>query len=338
MCSKTGQDLIKDAIKAHDLTGVVICSCSPRMHEATFRKTVAAAGLNPYMLEVANIREQCSWVHKDIKTGTQKAIVLARAAVAKVHLNAPLTPGETPVTKRALVIGVFDDTHAASAAEHLVNAVTRENIDNDGVVRPPYSLMTGFIGTAWISQALSMYGKDRESYRLLQNGEYPSWIYSVRQGATTIWERLNSYTKENGFGGNNSMNSFNHYSFGAVAAWMMMYSLGIMRETDAPGFTHFTLCPTPDPDGKMTWAKGHAETLSGKIESRWAKRGSETVYTVTVPAGTSAALKLTASENAEILESGKPAGEAFGVKATGYENGRRCFELLSGTYEFTVRE
>ncbi|MBO5253075.1 MAG: CoB--CoM heterodisulfide reductase iron-sulfur subunit A family protein [Clostridia bacterium] len=105
MCSKTGQDLIQDAIKAHDLTGVVICSCSPRMHEATFRKTVAAAGLNPYMLEVANIREQCSWVHKDIKTGTQKAIVLARAAIAKVHLNAPLTPGETPVTKRALVIG-----------------------------------------------------------------------------------------------------------------------------------------------------------------------------------------------------------------------------------------
>ncbi len=105
MCSKTGQDLIKDAIREHNLTGVVICSCSPRMHEATFRKTVAAAGLNPYMLEVANIREQCSWVHKDMKTGTEKAIVLARAAIAKVHLNAPLTPGETPVTKRALVIG-----------------------------------------------------------------------------------------------------------------------------------------------------------------------------------------------------------------------------------------
>jgi len=262
---------------------------------------------------------------------------------AKSPLPTALSSGRFPMDSQTsyavpLALGVFDDTHAASAAEHLVNAVTRENIDNDGVVRPPYSLMTGFIGTAWISQALSMYGKDRESYRLLQNGEYPSWIYSVRQGATTIWERLNSYTKENGFGGNNSMNSFNHYSFGAVAAWMMMYSLGIMRETDAPGFTHFTLCPTPDPDGKMTWAKGHAETVSGKIESRWEERGSETVYTVTVPAGTSATLKLTASENAEILESGNPAIKAFGVKATGYENGRRCFELLSGTYEFTVRE
>ena len=105
MCSQAGQNLIKDAIKEHNLTGVVVCSCSPRMHEATFRKTVAAAGINPYMLEIANIREQCSWVHKDMPTGTEKAIILGKAAVAKVHLNTPLTPGESPVAKRALVIG-----------------------------------------------------------------------------------------------------------------------------------------------------------------------------------------------------------------------------------------
>ena len=105
MCSQAGQDMIRAAIAEHKLTGIVVCSCSPRMHEATFRKTAAAAGLNPYMVEIANIREQCSWVHKDIPTGTAKAIVLARAAVAKVCLNAPLTPGQSPVTKRALVIG-----------------------------------------------------------------------------------------------------------------------------------------------------------------------------------------------------------------------------------------
>ena len=105
MCSQAGQDIIKDAIKEHKLTGIVVCSCSPRMHEATFRKTAAAAGLNPYMVEIANIREQCSWVHKDIQTGTEKAIILGKAAIAKVNLNAPLTPGESPVTKRALVIG-----------------------------------------------------------------------------------------------------------------------------------------------------------------------------------------------------------------------------------------
>ena len=105
MCSQAGQDMIKDAVKEHNLTGIVVCSCSPRMHEATFRKTAAAAGLNPYMVEIANIREQCSWVHKDIPTGTEKAIILGKAAVAKVNLNTPLTPGESPVTKRALVIG-----------------------------------------------------------------------------------------------------------------------------------------------------------------------------------------------------------------------------------------
>ena len=105
MCSGAGQQMIREAIAEHRLTGLVVCSCSPRMHEATFRKTAAAAGLNPYMVEIANIREQCSWVHKDMTAGTEKAILLGRAAVAKVNLNTPLTPGETPVTKRALVIG-----------------------------------------------------------------------------------------------------------------------------------------------------------------------------------------------------------------------------------------
>ena len=105
MCSQAGQDIIKNAVKEHNLTGIVVCSCSPRMHEATFRKTAEAAGLNPYMVEIANIREQCSWVHKDTVIGTEKAIILGKAAIAKVSLNAPLKAGESPVVKRALVIG-----------------------------------------------------------------------------------------------------------------------------------------------------------------------------------------------------------------------------------------
>ena len=105
MCSEAGQNLIKDSVLTYGLTHVVVCSCSPRMHEATFRKAVASIGMNPYMLEVANIREQCSWVHKDKEVGTEKAIALMKAAVAKAMLNTPLTAGSTPVTKRALVIG-----------------------------------------------------------------------------------------------------------------------------------------------------------------------------------------------------------------------------------------
>ena len=105
MCSEGGQGRIKEAVKEHGLTGIVVCSCSPRMHEATFRKTAQSAGINPYMVEIANIREQCSWVHKDIKEATEKAIILGRTAIAKLNLNTPLKAGESPVTKRALVIG-----------------------------------------------------------------------------------------------------------------------------------------------------------------------------------------------------------------------------------------
>jgi len=105
MCSEGGQARIREAIREYGLTGIVICSCSPRMHEATFRKTAQAAGLNPYMVEIANIREQCSWIHRDMAEGTEKAIILAKAAIAKLHLNTPLKAGESPVVKRALVIG-----------------------------------------------------------------------------------------------------------------------------------------------------------------------------------------------------------------------------------------
>ncbi len=105
MCSAAGQKLITDAIHEYKLDGIVVASCSPRMHENTFRKTAEAAGLNPYMVEIANIREQCSWIHKDKEEGTKKAIVLAKTAVAKLKNDKPLQAGTSQVTKRALVIG-----------------------------------------------------------------------------------------------------------------------------------------------------------------------------------------------------------------------------------------
>lgn len=105
MCSEAGQNLLRQAIKDYKLTGVVVCSCSPRMHEATFRKAAAAEGLNPYKVEIANIREHCSWIHKDMKVATAKAISLMTVALAKVQLDTPLQESEIPVTKRCLVIG-----------------------------------------------------------------------------------------------------------------------------------------------------------------------------------------------------------------------------------------
>lgn len=105
MCSDPGQSLIKNAIKEHGLDGVVIGACSPRMHEPTFRRACAEAGLNPYLCEIANLREHCSWVHPKCEETTQKAIEIVHGLVEKVRRNIPLTPIHVPITKKALVIG-----------------------------------------------------------------------------------------------------------------------------------------------------------------------------------------------------------------------------------------
>lgn len=105
MCSGPGQDMIQEAMREYDLDSVVVASCSPRLHEPTFQRCVEEAGLNPYLMEMANIREQVSWVHSDMKEATAKAIDLVRSAVAKVQRSVPLYSEELPLTKRALVIG-----------------------------------------------------------------------------------------------------------------------------------------------------------------------------------------------------------------------------------------
>lgn len=105
MCSDPGQNLIKEAIRTHKLTGVVVAACSPRMHEPTFRKVAAEAGLNPYLTEMANLREHCSWVHFRDDTTTEKAAELVRVLVEKVKYNEALYPIKVPITKTALVIG-----------------------------------------------------------------------------------------------------------------------------------------------------------------------------------------------------------------------------------------
>ncbi|MBI4862118.1 MAG: CoB--CoM heterodisulfide reductase iron-sulfur subunit A family protein [Candidatus Riflebacteria bacterium] len=105
LCSDPGQALIREAIVKVGLAGVVIASCSPRMHEKTFRRAAEAAGLNPYLCEIANLREQCSWVHTDRDQATRKAIEIVRAHVARARYNAPLVPVRVPLTRRALVVG-----------------------------------------------------------------------------------------------------------------------------------------------------------------------------------------------------------------------------------------
>ena len=191
-----------------------------------------------------------------------------------------------------LALGVVSDNKKELVGQNLLKTVESTHVDDLKMQRPAYSLMTGFIGTAAISHALTETGHNLAAYRLLQNDAYPSWLYPVKNGATTIWERLDSYTKERGFGGNNSMNSFNHYSFGAVGAWMMDSSLGIVRDEKNPGFKHFYLRPQVDESGKMTWAKGHYDSVYGRIESSWAKTAEGWKFVFQVPGNTTATLEL----------------------------------------------
>lgn len=250
----------------------------------------------------------------------------------------PATPPELKLADTqtsyavGLALGAFNDDVEPQMADNLVETVERQNSDDGGELRPEYSLMTGFIGTAWISKALSDNGYNEQAYKLLQNNQYPSWLYPIEQGATTIWERLNGYTVEDGFGGNNSMNSFNHYSFGAVGQWMIAYSLGIQR--DEPGFKRFILQPTPDPTGEMKWAEGYYDSMYGRISSRWEVKEGKLIYEATVPANTSAKLLLPAKSADGVTEGGVPAGDSEGTNFVGFENGKAVYELQSGSYHF----
>jgi len=195
---------------------------------------------------------------------------------------------------------VEDEALRKKMTDNLVAAIERENSTDEGVKCPPYSLMTGFITTAWINKALTDNGRADVAYRLLQSTTYPSWLYPVTQGATTIWERLNSYNDFEGFGNNNSMNSFNHYSFGAVGQWLFNRTLGIERDDKTAGFKHFVLRPVADPTRQMTFARGWFESAQGMIRSSWEYVGDKIKYNFSIPEGCSATLLLPGEEPKEL--------------------------------------
>lgn len=212
-----------------------------------------------------------------------------------------------------LALGAVDSLNYPKFRGNFLATVARENHGDDGRTYPPYSLMTGFIGTAWVSKALSDCGAPDYAYRQLQQRSFPSWLYPIDQGATTVWERLNSFTLTDGFGSNNSMNSFNHYSFGSVGAWLINYSLGIRRDDDRPGWQHFILAPEADPTGGITYAKGHFDSPYGRIESSWQSVGDRLIYDFRVPANTSATLTLPRPDGTSLIETLGPGNHHFEI-------------------------
>ncbi len=201
------------------------------------------------------------------------------------------------------------------------------NIEANG-----WRLKTGFLGVSYLNPALTDTGHNDVAYRLLEQEEYPSWLYPVLQGATTIWERWNSYTLESGFGPV-GMNSFNHYSYGSIIEWVYKDLLGIERDEANPGYKHIILQPTFG--GTLTYAKGSYDSVYGTIVSDWAlENDSVFVYNATVPANTTATLYLPAAEGTSITEGGVNAADAEGVTFVKMENGTAVYELESGSYCF----
>ncbi|MBO7375745.1 MAG: alpha-rhamnosidase, partial [Clostridia bacterium] len=212
------------------------------------------------------------------------------------------------------------------------------------IVCNDYTLSTGFVGTGILCRTLNECGLDSLAYSLLLQTRDPSWLYSVRQGATTVWERWNSYTKERGFG-DVGMNSFNHYAYGAVAEWLFSGVCGILPDPENPGFERFIIRPNPDmrrddeiPEGQKRINTAHATysphcvSAGEAIESGWERINGSVEYTVTVPGGTAA-------------EGSFPAGRTLSVNGLAYtpeelggrtENGRFVFPLGPGSYRVLI--
>ena len=206
-----------------------------------------------------------------------------------------------------------------------------------------FKLNTGFLGTAILNQTLTENGYIDDAYTLLLQRNDPSWLYSIDQGATTIWERWNSYTKASGYGPV-SMNSFNHYAYGIIAEWMYRHMAGIAPDEAQPGFKHFFLQPYPDTRATLRYSQQRITSVDadfasdyGSIKAEWECDGSkEMTYRVTIPANTSATLRLPVGEGLYVYESGEVAEDAEGVTYTGTADGYATYEVGSGSYLFRV--
>ena len=216
---------------------------------------------------------------------------------------------------------------------------TGETADNSGMT-------TGFLGTRPLLPVLTSLGENDLAVKHFQSRKFPSWGYEVEQGATTIWERWNSFTKEHGFGGadgkqNASMNSFAHYSFGAVCEWMINDLAGI--QSDGPGYDKIIIEPHPPTPGSnpdrppINWVKAHYDSIHGRITSNWRRTETGFELETEIPANTTATIYLPAGSADQITEAGQPLANADGVKFLRLEAGHAVLAVESGKYRFVSK-
>jgi len=191
-------------------------------------------------------------------------------------------------------------------------------------------LTTGFVGTPLLCKTLSANGFEDLAFMLLNRKNYPSWLYPVTQGATTIWERWDGQ-KPDGTFQDVGMNSFNHYAYGAIGEWLYHYVAGMDIDPAAPGYKHILLAPHPG--GGLTNADAEFTSLYGKIKSAWKLEGNDFVYDVTVPANATATVTLPAAKPDQLTVNSQalPVPMKESVKQT---DKSLSVNIGSGSYQF----
>ena len=162
-------------------------------------------------------------------------------------------------------------------------------------------LQTGFLGTSILMQTLTENGMQDIAYELLFQHKNPSWLYSVDNGATTIWERWNSYTVDKGMGPR-GMNSFNHYAYGCVCEWLWETAAGIAADPNEPGFKHIIMKPVPDK--RLGHLKAEYKSAAGLIKSSWCYKGDQWTWTFTIPKGATATVTLPGETTSKEYQAG----------------------------------
>lgn len=197
-----------------------------------------------------------------------------------VTLNTDGTVGDTMGGYAiALAYEMFEGENIAKAQKRLAEKAMQSG----------YKITTGFFGTGLVNPMLSEGGFGADAYRMITQTEFPSWLYPVTQGATTIWERWDSYTAEKGFGGMNAMNSFNHYSLGSVLSWLYEYALGIRRADNCSGWKKFIISPEFIGFGKIS---GGFDTPFGRVESGYEIADGRVKFYCVIPLNTQAEIIL----------------------------------------------
>ncbi|PKO14111.1 MAG: alpha-L-rhamnosidase [Chloroflexi bacterium HGW-Chloroflexi-10] len=248
----------------------------------------------------------------------------ARAAFIRryVHADGTIEGGTQTSYVLALEFGLLPQELRALAAAELVRNIRDQ----------AYHLSTGFVGTPYINWVLSKAGHLNTAYALLKQTTWPSWLYSVTQGATTIWERWDGWTHDKGFQ-DPRMNSFNHYAYGAIGAWMYAVIGGIDIDQDQPGYKHIVM--HPQSGGGLTSATAELHSMYGIIRSAWSHKNDLFEWNIIVPANTTAAIYVPAKDVSQVMESSQPAESVPGVTFLRMENGFAVFCLVSGTYNFS---